>query len=327
MGKPSKTPTSKRSRPEDSPGHVSPPGTSFTEILDSIDKRLTCLDSRLALVEVLHREFQTIRESLEFGQQQVVSLAKENAALRESVKSLTNGVVNLTRENRCMKETMLDLQAKSTRDNLVFAGIPEKTEEDPEGTIKSFMEHQLKLPTDTINNITFHRVHRLGAKKPENKRPRPIVAKFDHYKQKEQVECHPYLSQVDLLAHCRSVAVCLTAYSPLGSGDRPWASADEPCLLQDHRLGEISKRCHKTPAQIILRWHLQRGVVCIPKSVTPSRIQQNLQVFDFTLSEQDMKLIDSFSCSNRFIVPTVEMDGKRVWRDAAHPHFPFHDLY
>ncbi|XP_061906825.1 aldo-keto reductase family 1 member A1-A isoform X1 [Entelurus aequoreus] len=154
-----------------------------------------------------------------------------------------------------------------------------------------------------------------------------IISTARHKPVVNQVECHPYLSQVDLLAHCRSVAVCLTAYSPLGSGDRPWASADEPCLLQDHRLGEISKRCHKTPAQIILRWHIQRGVVCIPKSVTPSRIQQNLQVFDFTLSEQDMKLIDSFSCSKRFIVPTVERDGKRVWRDAAHPHFPFHDLY
>nr|XP_061817129.1 uncharacterized protein LOC133606803 [Nerophis lumbriciformis] len=187
MGKPSKTPTSKRSRPEDSPGHVSPPGTNFTDILDSIDKRLTCLDGRLALVEVLHKEFQAIRESLEFGQQQVISLTKENAALRESVKSLTDGVTQLTRESRSMKETMLDLQARSMRDNLVFAGIPEKTEEDPEETIKSFMEHQLKLPADTIRNITFHRVHRLGAKKPENRRPRPIVAKFEHFKQKEWV--------------------------------------------------------------------------------------------------------------------------------------------
>ncbi|XP_054629105.1 aldo-keto reductase family 1 member A1-A isoform X3 [Dunckerocampus dactyliophorus] len=80
-----------------------------------------------------------------------------------------------------------------------------------------------------------------------------IIRMSRHKPVVNQVECHPYLSQVDLLAHCRSVAVCLTAYSPLGSGDRPWATTEEPCLLQDHRLVEISKRYHKTPAQVILR--------------------------------------------------------------------------
>lgn len=55
------------------------------------------------------------------------------------------------------------------------------------------------------------------------------------------------------------------------------------------------------------RWHVQRGVACIPKSVTPSRIQQNLQVFDFSLSNVDMKLISSFNRNKRFIIPTVEV--------------------
>ncbi|KAF7660173.1 hypothetical protein LDENG_00286740 [Lucifuga dentata] len=121
-----------------------------------------------------------------------------------------------------------------------------------------------------------------------------------------QVECHPYLSQADLLSHCRLVDVCVTAYSPLGSGDRPWASADERSLLEDPQLRAIAQRYQKTPAQVILRWHVQRGVVCIPKSVTPSRIQQNLQVFDFSLSGDDMNLIESFNRNKRFIIPTVE---------------------
>ncbi|XP_053726922.1 aldo-keto reductase family 1 member A1-A [Synchiropus splendidus] len=142
-----------------------------------------------------------------------------------------------------------------------------------------------------------------------------------------QVECHPYLSQTDLLAHCRSVGVCVTAYSPLGSGDRPWASSEEPRLLDDPRLAAIAQRNGKTSAQVILRWHLQRGVVCIPKSVTASRIQQNLQLFDFSLSNQDMKLIDSIDQNHRFIVPTIQRGGETVWRDAEHPHFPFHDPY
>uniref|UniRef100_A0A3B4GQF4 Alcohol dehydrogenase [NADP(+)] A-like n=1 Tax=Pundamilia nyererei TaxID=303518 RepID=A0A3B4GQF4_9CICH len=152
-----------------------------------------------------------------------------------------------------------------------------------------------------------------------------IISMARHKPIVNQVECHPYLSQADLLSHCRSVGVCVTAYSPLGSGDRPWASANEPSLLADPRLGAIAQRYKKTPAQVILRWHIQRGVVCIPKSVTPSRIQQNLNVFDFSLSEEDTKSIESFYHNKRFIAPTVEV--KRVWRDAEHPHFPFHDAY
>lgn len=62
---------------------------------------------------------------------------------------------------------------------------------------------------------------------------------------------------------------------------------------------------------------MQRGVVCIPKSVTPSRIQQNLQVFDFSLSDDDMRLISSFNRNERFIIPTVEVRcGWRGWRVA-----------
>ncbi|KAJ0019359.1 hypothetical protein NQD34_006928 [Periophthalmus magnuspinnatus] len=142
-----------------------------------------------------------------------------------------------------------------------------------------------------------------------------------------QVEVHPYLSQQALISHCRSLGVRVTAYSPLGSGDRPWASPDEPTLLEDSRLRAIALRYGKSSAQIILRWHIQRGVTCIPKSVTPLRIQQNLQVFDFTLSQEDMALIYSFNRDERFIVPTTDRGGKRVWRDAEHPHFPFHDSY
>lgn len=154
-----------------------------------------------------------------------------------------------------------------------------------------------------------------------------IISVARHKPVVNQVECHPYLSQQALLAHCRSVGVAVTAYSPLGSGDRPWASPDEQSLLEDPQLGAIAHRYQKTPAQVILRWHIQRAVVCIPKSVTPSRIQQNLQVFDFSLSDNDMILIESFNRNERFIVPAVERDGKKVWRDAEHPHFPFHDVY
>ncbi|KAL0152468.1 hypothetical protein M9458_052191, partial [Cirrhinus mrigala] len=158
----SETPSSKRSRPADSPETTSLTSKSFTDILDSNDKRLSSFDARLSLVAILHREFESLRESLEFSQQQVETLAAENASLRDS--------------------------ARSMRDNLVFSGIPKSAEEDAEATVKSFIKTYLKLPEDTVENICFERVHQLGAKKPGAPRPCPIVAKFGYFKQKEQVK-------------------------------------------------------------------------------------------------------------------------------------------
>ncbi|XP_072558394.1 uncharacterized protein [Paramormyrops kingsleyae] len=184
----SETPSSKRSRPADSPGATSPTSKDFADILESIDKRLSSFDARLSLVEILHQEFTSLRESLEFSQQQVETLAAENASLRGSVKSLTENVTNLKEENKKIKETVIDLQARSMRDNLVFSGIPESAEEDAEIMVKTFIKTHLKLPEDTVESICFDRVHRLGAKRPGALRPRPIVAKFGNFKQKQQVK-------------------------------------------------------------------------------------------------------------------------------------------
>lgn len=84
-----------------------------------------------------------------------------------------------------MKETILDLQTRSMRDNLIFTGITESPTDEPEKAVKDFMVKQLKLTTETVNNITFHRVHRLGKKMSNATRPRPIIVKFEHFKQKE----------------------------------------------------------------------------------------------------------------------------------------------
>ncbi|KAL3992408.1 hypothetical protein ACER0C_012033 [Sarotherodon galilaeus] len=190
MSSPAKTetPSSKRYRPADSPGTTSPAGKDIVDILESIDKRLSSFDARLSLVEILHQEFQSLKESLEFSQKQVETLAAENATLRDSVKSLTENVTQLNIENKKIKETVMDLQARSMRDNLVFSGIPESAGEDPETTVRSFIKIHLKLPEDTVKNIGFERVHRIGAPKTGSGRPRPIVAKFGHFKQKEQVK-------------------------------------------------------------------------------------------------------------------------------------------
>jgi diketogulonate reductase-like aldo/keto reductase len=103
-----------------------------------------------------------------------------------------------------------------------------------------------------------------------------------------QVEFHPYLYQQDLLAFCQAKGIVVEAYSPLTHGER----------LKDPKLVAIAKKYSspkaKSTAQILIRWALQHGLVVLPKSSNRRRIFENADVFDFEISEDDMRLLDSF---------------------------------
>ncbi len=105
-----------------------------------------------------------------------------------------------------------------------------------------------------------------------------------------QVEFSPYLYQKELLEFCRSHNIQIEAYSPLTKGVK----------LNDPRLVEIAKQYSKTSAQILIRWGLQHGVIEIPKSSKRERIQENSEVFDFTISESDMTTLNSFDEDFRY---------------------------
>jgi diketogulonate reductase-like aldo/keto reductase len=104
-----------------------------------------------------------------------------------------------------------------------------------------------------------------------------------------QVEFHPYLYQQDLLAFCQAHGIVIEAYSPLTHGER----------LNDPKLVAVAKKYSsaetKSTAQILIRWALQHGLVVIPKSSNRRRILENADVFDFEISRDDMKLLDTFN--------------------------------
>jgi len=118
-----------------------------------------------------------------------------------------------------------------------------------------------------------------------------------------QVECHPYLQQEELFAFCRNNNVFLTAYSPLGSPDRPDGikAKDEPLLLEDKIINEIAKVRKASTAQILISWALQRGTSVIPKSVHAGRIAENLKADEIRLSESEMTQISKLDKDYRYV--------------------------
>ena len=104
-----------------------------------------------------------------------------------------------------------------------------------------------------------------------------------------QVELHPLFPQEELRRVQAQLGIATEAWAPLGQG----------ALLDNPKVTEVADRHGKTPAQVLIRWHIQLGNIVIPKSVTPERIVSNFDVFDFELSEEDMASISSLGDGTR----------------------------
>ncbi|WP_342598961.1 aldo/keto reductase [Psychrobacillus sp. FSL H8-0483] len=127
--------------------------------------------------------------------------------------------------------------------------------------------------------VSNHHQHHLEA----------IAAKANIQPMVNQIECHPRLTQFDLREYCAEKGIAITSWSPLARGG----------LLEEPTLQRISGKYGKSPAQTIIRWHLQHDLIVIPKSITPARIADNINVFDFELSFEDMKNIDALNLNER----------------------------
>jgi 2,5-diketo-D-gluconate reductase A len=127
-----------------------------------------------------------------------------------------------------------------------------------------------------VSNFQPHHIRRLHA---EAEVPPAI----------NQIEVHPYLTQDDVRGFCAEHQIAIEGWSPIGQGRE----------LDDPTIREIAERIGKTPAQVVLRWHIERGDIVFPKSVTPARIKENFAIFDFELSGEDVEAISALDKNER----------------------------
>ncbi|KAK6916650.1 NADP-dependent oxidoreductase domain [Dillenia turbinata] len=106
-----------------------------------------------------------------------------------------------------------------------------------------------------------------------------------------QIETHPYFQRDSLVKFCQKHGICVTAHTPLGGSVANTEWFGSVSCLDDPLLKGLAEKYKKTPAQIVLRWGIQRNTVVIPKSSKLERLKENFQVFDFELSKEDMELI------------------------------------
>ena len=136
-----------------------------------------------------------------------------------------------------------------------------------------------------------------------------------------QIELHPFLTQEKLLRFCRQQEIVVTGFSPLGAlsyFSLGMATEDES-VLQQSIVTEAARRHNKTPAQIVLRWGVQRGTAVIPKTSQPNRLVENLAIFDFALSDAEMRAISALDRNRRFNDPGVFCEA------AFHTFFPIYE--
>ncbi|WP_182440812.1 MULTISPECIES: aldo/keto reductase [Clostridia] len=111
-----------------------------------------------------------------------------------------------------------------------------------------------------------------------------------------QIQCQPYYENLEVTDFCRENGIAVESWQPLGGG----------VLLQDEKIAAIAHTRGKSPAQIILRWQIQKGFIAIPGSVKPEHIKQNIDIFDFELTEGEMDTINKMECQRPILLPIVD---------------------
>ncbi|WP_174730358.1 aldo/keto reductase [Mesobacillus harenae] len=185
------------------------------------------------------------------------------------------------------------------------------TEQGYDSTLKAFDESMKKLELDYLDLYLIHwpvkdtyletwraletlyregRVRAIGVSNFKIEHLNDLLMNAKEKPAVNQVELHPHLTQLELRQFCKTQNIKVEAWSPLARGR----------ILNEPLLTEIALSHGKTPAQIILRWHLQNDIIIIPKSVTPARLKENSEIFDFHLNQDEIEKINQMNKNQRY---------------------------
>jgi len=189
-----------------------------------------------------------------------------------------------------LRKTLSDLALDYVDLYLIHWPIPLKPSAVLPGSAADFM-----LPTEVPIHATWAGMEaaagaglarHLGVSNFSVKKIRELLPHCKIRPEVNQVELHPLLQQSALVAYCASEGIHVTAYAPLGSGDRPafLKAPDAPVLLDNEVIRSIAEAHGCAPAQVLLAWHVQRGISAIPKSITPARLRENLAAAQLELT-------------------------------------------
>lgn len=228
------------------------------------------------------------------------------AALKHGYKSIDTAAVYKNEEGvgQALKE------AGVAREELFITTKVWNSDQGYESTLQAFETSMKKLGLDYLDLYLIHwpvagkyketwkaleklykdgRVRAIGVSNFHIHHLKDLMADAEIKPMVNQVEYHPHLAQTELLEFCKAEGIQMEAWSPLKQG----------VLLTEPTIVEIAKKHDKSPAQIILRWDLQNGVVTIPKSIKEHRIIENADIFDFELSSEDMGRLNSLNKDDR----------------------------
>jgi len=143
-----------------------------------------------------------------------------------------------------------------------------------------------------------------------------------------QVECNPRFTNAKLHGFCVSHGIQMVAYSSFGSPDLPWGRTDLPHVLADPVIKEIADNHGKSTAQTVLRWQTEKRIGAIPKSIIKKELEENLQIFDFELSKEEVEKIDELNKGIRKLIPIVTLaTGEVVPRDKGDRFYPYNEEF
>jgi 2,5-diketo-D-gluconate reductase A len=239
-------------------------------------------DTEAAVTSALEAGYRHIDTAEMYGNEAEVGSAVAKSGLARGdvfiTSKLDNGFHRPDDARRAFDDTLTALGSDYVDLFLIHWPLPTRYDGDYVSTWKTLEEFYRdgRARSIGVSNFQPHHLRRLHGESEI----RPAV---------NQIEVNPYLTQDEVRAFCAEYEIVVEAWSPLARGH----------ALGDPTIDDIARRAGKTPAQVILRWHIERGDIVFPKSVSPARIRENIDIFDFELSGEDVEAISALNRNER----------------------------